>query len=793
MKRLGLSSCLWILTTVAGAQTPAMAPAEQSALTNRVCSGCHNDKLKSGGMTLTRLDFAHPEQNAELAEKVIQKVRAGLMPPAGIPRPDAATLNAFAAGLEQNVDKFAAAHPNPGRPSLHRLNRFEYANSVRDLLALDIDPAAYLPADDSSHGFDNMAEVLNISPTLMEGYVRAAGAISRLAVGDPGMSPLVETYHIPQSFSQTQHVDGTPFGTRGGIVVHHTFPADGEYVFKMTFYYSSIGPVFGASQKPGEQKVEIAVNGERMALLDFNPNMKVSDDLRSPSIKIKAGPQIISVSFLQTFSGPVEDFQQPFDQSLADLSTGHIPGLTAVPHLRDVGISGPFNISGVGDTPSRRRIFSCRPTSASEEVPCAKSIIAKLARQAYRRPATDADLEMLLNLYQAGRNKGDFDAGIKMVVQAIVADPQFVFRFERIPADAAAGSNFRISDLELASRLSYFLWSSAPDDALIDLASQNKLHQPAVLEQQVRRMLADPRSDALATNFAVQWLGLRNLRDMQPDVYVFPDWDQNLTQSMRKETELFFESIMHEDRNIVDMLTANYTFIDERLAKHYGIRDVTGNRFRRITITDPNRFGLLGQGSVLMATSLANRTSPVQRGKWILEQVLGVTAPTPPPNVPALKENAEGAKVLSVRERLEEHRTNEPCRSCHRIMDPLGFSLENFDATGAWRIHDGPYPVDPSGQLYDGTKVNGPVSLRAALVGRSDMFVRNFTVKLLTYALGRGVQYYDMPVVRAIDRDAARQDDRFTSLVMGIVKSAPFQMRRAEERDAAASELAAQR
>ena len=658
---------------------------------------------------------------------------------------------------------------------------------------MDIDPASYLPADDSSHGFDNMAEVLNVSPTLMEGYVRAAGAISRLAVGDPGMSPLVETYHIPQSFSQTRHVDGTPFGTRGGIVIHHTFPADGEYVLKLTFYYSSIGPVFGASEKPGEQQIEVAVNGERAALLDFNPNMKVSDDLRSPPIKIKAGPQAISVSFLQTYSGPVEDFQRPFEQALADLSTGHIPGLTAIPHLRDVGVSGPFNATGVGDTPSRRRIFTCRPTSASEEMPCAKKIISVMARQAYRKPVTDADLEMLLSLYQAGRNKGDFDSGIRMVVQAIVADPQFVFRFERTPVDVAPGSNFKVSDLELASRLSYFLWSTAPDEQLIALAGQGKLSDPAVFEHEVRRMLADPRSGALASNFAEQWLGLRNLRDMQPDVYVFPDWDNNLTQSARRETQLFFESIMHEDRNLVDMLTANYTFIDERLAKHYGIPNILGTRFRRVTITDENRFGLLGQASVLMATSLANRTSPVQRGKWILEQILGVNAPTPPPNVPALKENTEGGKVLSVRERLEQHRTNEPCHSCNQFMDPLGFALEGFVATGAWRIHDGSYPVESSGQLYDGTKVDGPVSLRNALVGRSDMFIRNFTEKLLTYALGRGVEYYDMPVVRSIDREAARNDNRFSSLVLGIVKSTPFQMRRAGERDAASSDVAGNR
>jgi hypothetical protein len=784
MQRIVMPCGIAVLSTaLAFLQAAPPSTASQHALVDQYCSACHNDQQKSGAVTLTKLDLAHPDQSAELAEKAIRKVRAGLMPPAGMPRPDQIAANAFATSLETEIDRASAAHPNPGRPSLHRLNRFEYANSVRDLLGLEIDPASFLPPDDSSHGFDNMAEVLNLSPTLMEGYIKAAGRISRLAVGDPAMSPVVETYHVPQSFSQTQHVDGAPFGTRGGIAVRHIFPADGEYVFKMSFYYSSIGPVFGASSKPGEQKIEVAINGERAALLDFNPSMKVSDDLRTPPIKVKAGPQTVSVSFLVTYSGPVEDFVMPFQQSLADLSTGHIPGLTALPHLRDVGVSGPYHATGVSETVSRSKIFVCRPASPAEEVPCAKKIVSNLARQAYRRPTTDSDLEELLSLYQAGRNKGDFEAGIRMAVQAIVADPQFVFRFERTPSGVSPGTNFQISDLELASRLSYFLWSSAPDDQLITVASHGKLRDPAMFEQQVRRMLADPRAEALATSFAEQWLGLRNLRDLQPDVYVFPDWDNNLTQSMRRETQLFFDSIMHEDRNIVDFLTADYTFVDQRLAKHYGLRNITGDRFRRVTITDENRYGLLGQGSVLMATSLANRTSPVQRGKWILEQIMGVKAPTPPPDVPALKENGEGVKAQTVREKMEQHRSNEPCHSCHQIMDPLGLALENFDAVGAWRIHDNGFAVDPTGQLYDGTKVNGPVSLRQALVSRSDMFVRNFTEKLLTYALGRGTEYYDMPVIRAIANDAARNNNRFSSIVLGIVKSVPFQMRRAEESD----------
>ena len=783
MKAVLVSGSVVLLAASAAYAQTATAPAETAAraVVSQYCAGCHNDKVQSGGVSLARLDFGHVENEAELAEKMIRKLRAGLMPPAGARRPGTPTLNAVASALESALDAAAASSPNPGRPALHRLNRFEYANSVRDLLALDVDPATLLPPDDSSHGFDNMAEVLNMSPTLMEAYVRAAGKISRLALGDPSMSPIVETYHIPQSFSQTDHVPGTPFGTRGGMVARHNFPMDADYIFKMSFYYSSIGPVFGASQPKGAQKIEVAINGERVALLDFDPDMKVSDDLRTPPIAIKAGPQTVSVSFLTTSSGPVDDFVMPFQQALADLSTGHIAGLTALPHVRDVGIQGPYNATGVGDTVSRRTILSCRPTGPADEIACARNVISTLARRAYRRPVAASDVDGLMTLYRAGRLKGDFESGIRVAVQGIVADPQFVFRFERTPADAAPGANFRVTDVELASRLSYFLWSSAPDDELGELAAQQKLRDPAVLERQVRRMMADPRAQSLTTNFAEQWLGLRNLNDMQPDVYLFPDWDQNLTRSMRRETQLFFSSIMAEDRDVTDLLQANYTFVDERLAKHYGIPNIKGSRFRRVTLTDETRFGLLGHASVLTATSLANRTSPVSRGKWILEQILGVKAPVPPPNVPALKENTEGGKPLTVRDRLEQHRRVEPCASCHKIMDPLGFALEGFDAVGAHRLRDGAYPIDASGQLYDGTKVDGPVSLRRALVDRSDVFVRNFTQNLLTYALGRGVEYYDMPAVRAIARDAAANQNRFSSLVVGIVNSVPFQMRRAED------------
>ena len=781
MKRVLVSiSAGLILALAASAQSSNMTTAAMADLTKQYCSGCHNERLKSGGFSFTTIDFAHLDKSVEQAVKVIQNVRAGMMPPPGAPRPEAAILTAFATSLEAKLDEFAMAHPNPGRPALHRLNRTEYANSIRDLLGLGIDVNSLLPADNRSQGFDNIADVLTISPTLMEGYVRASGKISRSAIGDAGMSPIVETYHIPQALSQIRHIDGTPFGTRGGTVVTHVFPADGEYIFKMTFYYSSIGPMFGASQT-GEQ-IEIAIDGERAALLPINPHMKVDDDVRTVPIKVTAGPHTVSAAFITRMTGPVEDFVMPFKQALADLSTGHIPGLTGLPHLRDLGINGPYRATGVSPTLSRTRIFTCRPSTPAEEFPCAKKIISSLARQAFRGPVADPDLEGLLSLYQAERNKKrDFEGGIRIVLQAILSDPEFVFRFERAPAGSAPGVSYRLPDLELASRLSFFLWASPPDEELIKLAEQNKLRDNKVLEAQVRRMLKDPRAETLATNFANQWLHMQNLKDVQPDVFLFPDYDRNLADAMKRETELLFLSILQEDRSAMDLLTADYTFVNERLAQHYGIKNVVGNRFRRVPVAEEYRKGLLGQGSILTLTSLANRTSPVYRGKWVMDVLLGTPPPTPPPNVPPLKESGEGAKILSVRERQEAHRANEPCASCHKMMDPIGFSLENFDATGAWRMKDSGFPIDPSGKLFDGSKVEGPAGLRQAIVNHSDAFLRTFTQNLLTYGMGRTLEYYDMPVVRAIDRDAAKNGNRMSSFIMGVIKSTPFQWRKADE------------
>jgi len=778
-KSLFLSTLTIALAALCQGQEASAVGNPQQALVNRYCIGCHNDKLKSGNFSWTKIDLAHVDQSAEQAEKAIRMLHAGMMPPPGMPRPDPAAIKTFVTALETGIDRAAAVRPDPGSPALHRLNRNEYHNSIRDLLGLDVDVQSLLPPDDMSHGFDNMTEVLRVSPALMEGYIRAGDRISREAAGDPQVSAATKTYHIPRVVNQMGHVDGTPFGTRGGLAVMHDFPADGEYVFRLSLYYDICGPLWGKNQGKGQQ-IEVAVNGARVALVTIDPNSVFTDDLVTLPVKITAGPKNVSASFIPKSEGPVEDSVMPFEQSLIDLNNADLPGLTSLPHLREMRIVGPKNVTGISDTPSRRKIFTCRPGAGTDEIACAKKIISRLARQAYRRPVSDSDLEDLLSVYQQGRNKADFEQGIRAVVQNIITDPEFLFRFERTPPTVAPGANYRISDLELASRLSYFLWSSAPDDELITVASQGKLKDPAMLERQVRRMLADPKSDALSKIFASEWLNLQNLQDAQPDAFLYPNFDRNLADSMRHETELFFDSIVREDRNILDLLTANYTFVDEVLAKNYGIQNVLGTRFRRVTLTDENRFGLLGQGSVLTLTSVSNRTSPVQRGKWVMIVLFGVPPPPPPATVPPLKENEENGKAQSVRERMEQHRKNEPCHSCHQLMDPIGLALENFDAVGAWRTKDSGLPIDSSSKMFDGSKLDGPISLRNAILSHSDAFIGSFTERLLAYGLGRVVEYKDMPMVRSIEHAAAQDNNRFSAFVLAIVKSTPFQMRRAE-------------
>jgi len=763
--------------------TPASESATpQRALLDKYCVTCHNQRAKTADLMLDKSDLARVPQSAEVWEKVVRKLRAGAMPPQGMPRPDAASVDSLVSYLETSLDRAAAAHPNPGRATVHRLNRSEYSNSIRDLLALNVDAASLLPPDDESYGFDNIADVLGVSPVLLEAYMSASRKISRLAVGDPAIRPVAQTFKTRPDLSQDQRLEGMPLGTRGGILVRYNFPLDGEYVIRVKLARNTVDVMRGLEQS---HQVETILDGARVHLGTVGGKEDTDELIANPTavapkiegrletrVKVKAGPHAVGVTFVQEDHAEVDQLLEPFLRTTVDPVDE-----VGLPHVENMVVAGPFNATGPGDTPSRRKIFVCRPNAGGDELPCARKVIANLARHAYRRPATDGDMETLLSFYQSGRNQGNFETGIESALRMILASPNFIFRYEPDPANLAPDSVYRVSDVELASRLSYFLWSSIPDDPLLDLAAQNKLHEPAVLDAQVRRMLADLRADALITNFAGQWLFLRNLKNIAPDVQSFPDFDDNLRQAMRQETEMFVGSILREDRSALDLLDAKYTFVNERLARHYGIPDIYGSQFRRVPVTDERRRGLLGQASILTVTSYATRTSPVLRGKFILGNLLGTPPPPPPPNVPALKENNEGGKQLSVRERMEEHRKSAACASCHKIMDPLGFSLENFDAVGQWRSTDSGAAIDSSGVLIDGTKVDGPVALRKALLSRPAVFVGNLTEKLLTYALGRGLDYNDEPAVRAIVREAASNDYRFSSIVAGVVKSTPFQMK----------------
>ena len=767
---------------------PAIEPSvEPRAMLDKYCVTCHNQRLRTASLTLDTMNLDRVGDNAETWEKVLRKLHGGMMPPQGMPRPDDATVTKFTGWLETSLDRAAASHPEPGRSTLHRLNRTEYGNAIHDLLDLDIDATSYLPADDEANGFDNIADVLRFSPSLLDQYLSASDKISSLAVGDPSITPISQVFRAAPDLDQEHHIEGLPLGTRGGILIHYNFPLDGEYDFRVFLLQNIVGYLTGLEYP---HQLEISIDGQRVFLAQVggeednkmsDANLGVAKDtidarLRT-RIPVKAGPRTVVVTFLRRNAAPSDEPLQPFTRD------HDLQNMNGIPLIDRMQITGPFNPTGSGDTPSRHRIFSCHPANSAAELPCARQILTSLARRAYRRPVTGADLETLLSFYQSARNKKNFEAGIQNALRLILTDPKFLFRTETDSPNAAPGSIHPISDVELASRLSFFLWSTIPDDQLITVASQGKLRDPAVLEQQVKRMLADDRSEALVKNFAGQWLLLRNLPNVQPDPNEFPNFDDNLRQAFRRETEMFFESVMREDRNVLDLLTADYTFVNERLAKHYGIPGVYGSQFRRVKLTGEvgeERRGLLGQGSILTVTSEANRTSPVKRGKFILENIFGTPPPSPPPNVPPLKEN-DGAQAMSVRARMELHRKNPPCAGCHAVMDPLGFSLENFDGIGEWRTKEPGGAVDPSGQLADGTKVDGPVALRNAIMKHPEQFVRTLTEKLMTYGLGRGLEYYDMPTVRGIARDASRNDYRFSSIVLGIVKSTPFQMRRVQE------------
>jgi hypothetical protein len=796
---LVLGAGLAAQNTPAKPQTPRAKPAmavahnsatlsleSQSTLVKQYCAGCHSEKGLSGGLSLANFDPGQIDQNAEVVEKMIRKLRAGMMPPPGARRPDGDVLTQFVTALETAVDTAGAAHPNPGRRSFQRLNRAEYARTIHELLDLDVDVNAFLPPDTMSAGFDNIADVQGMSPTLLEGYLRAAAKISTLAIGDRTATPSATTFKVPRTQSQMRHIDGAPWGTRGGIAVTHTFPADGDYTFRVMLHGTPTGQLFGSVFSRNEQ-IEISINGERAALLDIDYRISETDknglNLTTPRLHVKAGQQHVSAAFIQKFDGVVDDLIAPIEYTLSDTEYGDSVGLTALPHVRDFSITGPYTVTGVSDTSSRRKVFVCRPLTAAEEIPCARRIVSQLAGQANRRPASNEEVESLMQFYAEARKDKDFEAGIRAALQALLASPQFLFRLEEMPAGLKPGQNYRIADLDLASRLSYFIWGTAPDAELLKAATAGTLHTPAVLEKQVRRMLADPKGEAMSERFASQWLRLQDVEKIHPDALLFPSFDNDLARSYKRETELLFDSIVREDRNILDLFTADYTFVNERIAKVYRIPNITGETFQRVTLKDENRRGILGHGSVLMMTSVADRTSPVQRGKWIMETLLGSPPPPPPPNVPPLEDTkaaTQTGKTLSTRERMEEHRKNPACTSCHRVIDPLGLALENFDVVGAWRIKDNGVGVDTAAKLYDGTDLDGPASLRQALINHSESVIRNFTENLMAYALGRRVEYYDQPTVRAIVKKAAQNGNRFSTFVLGVVNSPAFQMAKAE-------------
>ena len=785
------------------------------ALLNQYCVVCHNEQLHTAGLVLSKLDVTNVPAGAETWEKVIGKLRTGAMPPVGMPRPDKATYDAFATYLETALDRAAITDPNPGRVAIHRLNRAEYRNAIRDLLATDIDVESLLPVDDSGYGFDNIADVLSVSPMLLVRYMSAAGKVSRSAIGDANVLPNLETYDVPYLLAQDERMsEDLPFGSRGGVAIHHNFPVDGEYLIKIRLQRAGIEhdrQIIGLSEP---HQLDIRVDGERIKLFTVggeqeksggpNPSgkKKFGYDYRSADdadahlevrFPAKAGSRLVGVNFLNdaweregVLDSPLAEFRL-LDKSSEGRSDS--PGTKEdAPAVSQVSIGGPYNAKGLGETPSRRKIFVCRPASSTEELPCATKILSGLARSAYRRPVSNADVQALLSLYNIGRKEGGFEAGIEMALQRMLVSPEFLFRIEHDPVSVAPGSVYRVSNLELASRLSFFLWSSIPDNQLLNLAAAGKLKEPAILEQQVRRMLADPRSNALVTNFFGQWLYLRNMPGVHPDQDAFPEFDENLREAFEQETQLFLESNLREDRSVLDLLNADYTFVNERLARFYGIPNIYGSHFRRVSLEGhEERRGLLGQGSILTVTSYANRTSPTIRGKWLLTNVLGTPPPPPPPDVPSLKETPPNGKVLTMRERMEQHRSNAACAVCHAQMDPLGFAMENFNGVGEWRTtSEAGTPVDASGVLPSGIKFNGPAELRKVLLSHPEQFANTVTDRLLTYALGRGVEYYDQPAIRKITREAASNNYRWSSLILGIVSSTPFQMRLSKPQEPAA-------
>jgi mono/diheme cytochrome c family protein len=781
-----------------GASAGLPVPSTQRSLLNKYCVTCHNEKAKVAGLMLDRINPDAVAGAAPIWEKVVKKLRTTSMPPAGAPRPSAENYDSLASYLETKLDGELEVHPNPGRPVIHRLNRTEYSNIVRDLLGIDtdaVDIKALLPTDESAQGFDNIGSALAVSPLLMERYLSAARKVTRIAIGDASIRPVFETYTAPRFLMQEvdRMSEDLPFGSRGGMAIRHYFPVEADYTVRVVLQRMARESIRGLLDEPHD--MEVSMDGQRLKMFKFggenkgpfeyygagrsgDPAQEEYERTADKDLEVRfhatAGTHLVGVTF------PKKTLldEGPLQPRLTQVEFSQFKG--GVPGVGSVIVGGPYDTKGIGDTPSRHKIFVCRPANSRVEEDCARKVLSTIAHRAYRRPVTDQDLAILIGFYKDGRAKGDFEAGIGAAIERILLDPEFLFHIERDPANIAPDTAYLISDLELASRLSFFLWSSMPDDELLNLAEKGRLREPGVLEHQIGRMIADRRSTALVNNFAGQWLLLRNLRSLNPDPDIFPYFDENLREAFVQETELFVDSLIREDRTVTDLLDADYTFVNERLAQHYGIRDVYGSRFRRVTLTDENRRGLLGKGSVLMVTSYANRTAPTLRGKWILDNVLGAPPPPPPPDVPALTDNGAGGKILTMRERMEQHRANPACAVCHNQMDPLGFALENFDGIGRWRTKEGTSPIDSSGVLPGGIKFQGPSELRQLLMGKREQFVTTVTERLLTYAIGRGLEYYDAPAVRKIMHAAKPKDYRWSSIILNIVKSTPFQMRRSQ-------------
>lgn len=748
------------------------------------CVRCHNDRRLSGNLSLVGFDTDKADQNAEIAERMIRKLRAGMMPPVGVRRPGGDTLQTVVEELERVIDSRVSRNPNPGTRTFQRLNRAEYERAIRDLLLLEVDASEWLQNDQMSANFDNIADVQSLSATLLESYLNAASEISRWALGNRNAPAVDQVYKLPEYISQHpwDHVEGAPYGTRGGIVLDHVFPTDAEYVFGITFT---------GGRNARLEDIDISIDGERIALLHYTRSGAGADGrggagIRTEPIMLRAGQHKVSAAFIRRADGPYEDLLRPHEWSLAGGGSGG-NGITSLPHVRDLIISGPYNTTGISETPTRSKIFSCRPTVPSEELACARQVVSRLASEAYRRPVSDSDISGLMNFYADGSQHGGFEVGVRRALEAVLASPRFVFRLEREPENKDPGETYRLSDLDLASRLSFFLWGTPPDAELLEIAAEEELSGKE-LENQAKRMLADRRSEALGTRFAGLWLRLQDLYKIRPDPNFYPNFDENLADAMKRETELFFHNLVHEDKSFLELFSADYTFVNERLARHYGIPGVSGNHFRRVDYLNDQRRGLLGHGSVLVLTSLANRTSPVLRGKWVMEVLLGSPPPPPPPGIPDLDETGtvSDGKFLTTRERMELHRANPVCSSCHSMMDPIGLALDNFDVTGSWRLNENGMPLDTRGDFYDGTPVSTPAELVDALLKRPIPLVRNFTENLMAYALGRRIEYYDQPVVREIARTAEKNEYRLSSFILGVIRSDAFQMKQAVLASAAA-------